>query len=606
MALAERILTAILAAFAAWTVAYHGVVFFRWPAYAIGLLWLPLLAACWAGLRWLRRREKTSLESEPAQCRWLLPVCLLGLAAAGYTLVLNRPDCDDVAYFRRAVFQALNLRQPIFLTNLTYAVAVPDVVYTQYVASYEILIGMMARALHLDPLNLYFNVFAALAACCVPVVYYLLARRLELSDKQAAAVAAGAVVFLVLDGNRHWSPGNFAFARLWQGKCILVTLGVPCTLLLAWQFLRRPTWKAWTSVVLATICCAGLSATALFLVPAFLLAIAAAYVLAGGSPDEGWPTRLRRAAALMSAAAYPLALSLVFSSGLVPVAQQVASAGAVRSWLEVLAKFGDRWTFAWYAMLLLVVPWLALGRREARAVVLLSLACVAMCFNPLTGPPLSRILNVVYFRLFYMFPLALAAGLAVAALVRRWAWPPKLGQALVAATLLVAAALFVLQAGKFTFSAGNTSTREDFIEWKPPLEPRFSAAAREFLRVAAARLDDRIVLAPWEIAVPAAISNPRARFAFTRVHYTVWSFQMAGQLEEGQSRSLAQWLVAQRDAPPHARHALEKLVHAGLTAVVIGPKADVDLVRSVLDKTGARWQQAGAAAGYTLLLRQPG
>jgi hypothetical protein len=191
-----------------------------------------------------------------------------------------------------------------------------------------------------------------------------------------------------------------------------------------------------------------------------------AYVLAGGGPEESLAVRLRRAVMLNVAAVYPVIVSLVFYVGLVPLGQQVNLAGDSRPWLTVLAAIGDGWTFAWYATLLLLVPWLTLGGREARTVVLLSLACVALCFNPIAGPLLSRILSAVYFRLFYMFPLPLCAGLAVAALVREWTWPPK------ARSVFVAGALRTQRRGRRSEGRRRVGAQRAGLE---PLEPAHAA-----------------------------------------------------------------------------------------------------------------------------------
>ena len=362
---AFRALEGLLALSAAWTLGYHLVVLLHWPAYSIAILALPLAVV--ALLAGGRSPPTTSTwcpggAATPSPPPWgvYAGLVLISAAVALFTLLVNRPDSDDIAYMRRAVVQAACLRSPVLVSNVTYDANVPDVVPTQYLASYEVLIGLTGRTLHCDLLNLYFNVFAAGTALAVPWVYYLLFCAWELGPKAAVLAVLGAMLFLVLDGNTHWSPGNFAFVRLWQGKCALVTLGLPLVLLLSWRFLRRPAWTTWYPVFLSGIFAVGLSATGLFLMPGMVLVTSLAY-LWGGRRLAGEPlaARCRRAFQLNLAAVYPAALALVLFTGIIPVAREVALDSDGRTWLDYLCGFGGATSLAWYAAVLLVGPWLA-------------------------------------------------------------------------------------------------------------------------------------------------------------------------------------------------------------------------------------------------------
>ena len=607
-----RALEGLLVLLAAWTVAYDFVVLLRWPSYFIGIVAVPLAVVALIVAARVRRTTETTATPSPASRGACAALVLIAAAVALFTLLVNRPDSDDVAYMRRAVVQAASLRSPVVVSNVTYDANVPDVVPTQYLASYEILIGLTGRIFHCDLLNLYFNVFAAGSAFLVPWVYYLLFRACDLGPKTAILAVCGAMLFLVLDGNAHWSPGNFAFVRIWQGKCALITLGLPLVLLVSWRFLRRPGLATWFPVFLSGICAVGLSATGLFVMPALVLAISLAYVLGGQAVAREPPAvRCLTACQLNLATIYPVAVGLVLFTGIIPVAREVALVADGRSWLDYLRGFGDARSLVWYATLLLVGPWLALKTPYARVMTWLPILGLALFFNPLTGPFLVRHLASTYFRLGYILPVALAAGMAFAALGQlpaslaalRVPGRPRLQAAATIAALALVGGLFAIQARQFTFSAGNHPCAKEAVAWKPPRGDRFHRSVAEFARAASAKLDGAVVLAPWDAAVALALLNPRARFAITRSGYTAWSFNVSGQGPQGQLRDRAQALVAEPQPAACGAAALRELTRHGIDAVVVAPEADYAAVQAILAESGGPWTCATEVGGYRLLLR---
>jgi hypothetical protein len=601
----------ILAFFAALTIAYDVVLLMRWPCYFIAIGAMPLAVAAIGGGAMLRRgMPESAVLPDPWADRFAL--LLIGMAVVVYTLLVNRPDSDDVAYLRRAVVQATSLRSPVVVSNVTYDADVPDVVPTQYLVSYEILVGMAGRVLHCDPVNLYFNVFPAVIAFLVPWVYYLLFRAFDLAPKVAVLAVLGAMLFLVLDGNAHWSPGNFAFVRIWQGKCALVTLGLPAVVLFSWRYLRRPGPAAWYAVFLSGICAVGLSATGLFIIPALLLATGLAYVIGGREMSgEQLAVRCRRAANLNLAAIYPLSVTAILVTGIVPVAREVALVLDARSWLDHLYGFGDTLSLVWYGALLLLGPLLMLKRSYARVLVWLPVVGLALYFNPVTGPILVRKLTTNYFRLGYVLPVALAAGLAFAALGRlpsslaalRAAGLPRVRASGVLVALALLTCLFVMQARQFTFSPGNHPCAPESVACKALFADRFDRGVDKFARAVSPRLDQAIVLAPWEASVALALLNPHARFAITRSNYTRWSFSVKDELPQWQLRDRAQALVAEPAPVTGGREALRELARQGVNAVVVAPDADYSAVQAALAESGCRWTCATGVSGYRLLLR---
>jgi len=613
-------LNTLLVAIAGWTLAYHLVLWQRWPAGVLALLFPAtslMLAGVWVAL-WGRENARINHSSQscgPSEAisrdpmvAWGI-VLAVGLAICVCTLLVNRPDSDDIAYYRRAAVQAAAPGKPIIVHNLTYDLPVQDIVPTQYLVSYELLAAFVGRWTGADGLGVYHNWFPAVAAMCCPLVYYLLCRILGLDLRPAMAGALGATLFLLLDGNRHWSPGNFAFVRLWQGKCLLITLGLPGVLLLAFRFLKRPTAARWFGLLLAGIAGLGLSATAAFLVPGLLAVVAAAYVFAGDD-EQTCLGRSARAALLLASGIYPVIVTGVFRLAHPELAQQIAALPAPASWWVVAAQFGDARAFVAYGCLLLISPWLILPRPRAAMICLMTIANLFCFFNPVSGGLLLRILGNVYFRTFYIFPLPLCAGLAGAAMAawvadlrtpwgqpHRGLWRPACAAALWG--------MFVVQCRPTVAPSNHGGPGpENALELKSPLEYRFPSRVRNFLSAAGGRLDGRRVLAPWEVAIAVGVANPRARLLISRECYSRWSFVVGGMPERFETRRLAQQMVSAKAPPPKAEAALRQLVGEGLDAVVVGPKADLATVRAALRSGGAQWNEATSEENYRLFLRR--
>ena len=614
----------VVAALAAWTLAYHLVLVARWPTGRLAVLWplaCALLGAPWIVLRHRAPAEEPVAQStgqvpppdrRAASMAWLL-VLWLGVLAACYTLAINRPDSDDIAYYRRAAFQAAHPDRPVILSNLTYDLPLADVVPTQYLVAYELLPAFVGRWTGLDGLSLYYNIFPALAALMLPAIYYLLFRQLGLVEVVAAVAASGSLMFLLLDGTRHWSPGNFALVRLWQGKCLLVTFGLPWLLLLSWRYLERPTAAAWLSLGLAGIAGIGLSASGAFLAPGAVLVAVCAQLATSGNPGDvpapAWPHRLWHAILSLSTLSYPVITIYLVKLFFPKFTQQVGLVPSFGSWSEVVGQFGDRGILAAYGGLLFGSAWLALPVRQAVRVVLLTLANAAWFFNPIGGTVLLHALGNVYFRFFYLFPVALAAGLALATVAsgllgfggKARNSGNRAGWCRPAAAMLLCG-LFLIQTQP-TFSPHNGGI-ETSLELKRPLEYRFPIAVRRFLSEAGGNLDGRIVLAPWEVAVAAGVTCPAARFVITRDCYSEWSFALASRREEYAARRLAQRCIAGEVEPAEAAAALRRVVADGADAVVLGPGADRAAIVALLESSATPWQSALEAGGYCLLLRR--
>jgi hypothetical protein len=565
--------------FAAWTLAYHAVLLSRLAAW----LTLPLAAALGVALHFLRRgRQPHERGVVLIPSGTAVALVVLSVAAAAFSLVVARPDADDFDVFHRGLVQASQLSRPFETANTALdEPGLPAISPLHTATSYEPGAAIVPSVVGLDPLWAYQNGMGALAAGLLPLVYFFLYRELRLPSAAALAATCGAMVFLLLDGSVHRSFGNMSFVRLWQGKAIFWTVGIPLTLLLGLRFIRRPTPRRWLDLALLGVCAVGLTNSGVYLFPVAVSVLAVACVALGPSA-----ARLQRAVLLVGAAAYPATVAVLVLTGIVPapVDLRFLSDGWPATWWSNLALVVDgRWTLVRDLVLLVALPLACLGRRGATILLALTaMLCLAVT-NPVVGPAwLRAVLPASYWRFAYLFPVPPAAGLIPCALVRiRAARPRALAGALVG--LLTVA----LSLSTTTLARDNGTFFKKVADYKlAPDVQRCIAPFREALR-------GHRVLAPEPVVVVIGLLEPDVRFDAVRSAVTLGAFQNAHRESDGQRRLAAQrWVTTGREDAT-TRAAVSESLQRRVNAVV----TTRELLPTIRLMVQERWSEFSEIAG---------
>jgi hypothetical protein len=558
------------------------------------LVWLPfafLLAPAlwlaWASRKRLPRRRRSGGA-------WLAAVCALSLASGAFTMILLRPDHDDLTYFHRALAQLEELDRPFFTGDTVHNVpGLPPASVLHVMTSYEPMVALGARLAGVPPLAAYHLAVPFLAGTLLPLVYLLLYRRLRLGRGLALAATAVALLFLVEDGGTHRSFGNVAYVRLWQGKTILWTLLIPATLLLAQRFLQRPTRSNLAFVAMAAVSGVGLSNSGVYLMPLLLLSLGAAHLLSRGVSRR----RLAPALLLGLAGFYPLALAGALVTGWLPQPSEEGTLWRTgfpaEWWRNLLLVLGDGAGAARDGLLLLAFPALAPRGPLRRLLPLLAGMVCVLAVNPVAGPLwMELIWPASYWRMAYLFPVPLCAGLLVCA------WPllrPR------RPALRLGVGLLVLLAA---WSAHRRSvlSPENRTTFKAPGEYRFFPRELAFARAVAPRLHGKRVLASEEVVVVLALLDASIRFEAARPGETLHAFLNAGLREEGERRVAAQNLVAAGWRRPGSEAALLRSLEGSIDALIVGREF---LPADVMAAASSAWEEAQRDAYYVLLLRRP-
>lgn len=582
-----------------WTLAYHGVLITGLPARWIALPFL-LLAG---GVIWASRAEwgihrETRRERGPLLAT-LAFACVTG-SAAMFIAVFNP---DDVNYLHRALVQLDHLAEPIEPGQSFYAgLVLPPLTTAHGLTSHELLVVVGANLVGLDPLWAYHKLGEFLGHVLFAFVYVALYRQLGLAPWKAFIATATAFTFCFSDVNfRGRSYGNVQVA-LYNGKILLWGVGLPMLLLLAHRFLSNPSRIRLLWVGLGAVAIIGLSGSGIFLGPALLGAAGAAHFLA----ERANRNALLRAASLQAASLYGISIGMAGVLGLLERPSDLSIFdGFPSDWLGNLALVTDHPTvLARDVALLIGAPMLALAAREARFLVLLSAVLAAVLANGLTGPILIELLTPgAYWRIAYLFPVIVTAGLLVEAITRS----ARTGTArrLLAWALPILVFVAFVQARDWPFPAAGGRVAGMRLGAAgavrlPPVHVRFAEKHIEKLR-------GRRVLASSAAFPSLALLDPTLRFEDGR--WARHSFANSGDVAGGLRRELAGSVVTHCMADAARREAFRQSLRLGVDALVVGPCFQRQRGRAtifgLLLAEGDAWSPPIPGPGFTLFLREP-
>jgi hypothetical protein len=608
----------LLDIFASWTVAYHLILVTHRPAYYTVPVWLILMVALLEfslrgrgfSLRTLGsfgpRNRSLKGEGEllgPARepgvrlgiARWPATCLLLmGLAAGAVTLTVFRPDYDDMTLFHRILVQ--DWRQP-FVTGDTVSnyPGLPPQSILHVTTSYEPLVGLVAKVVHISPLRVYHNAPGFLAAIIMVAIYFLLYRVLGLGEWTSTAAVGLVLLFLMIDGNSHGSFGNMALDRLWQGKCIVWSVLVPACLLGTYQFLNRPTFRRFLRLVLLGICGLGMSEVGVYTQPILVLALGLGWLATSRRPLG----RLRSTFILWSSMFYPVAAGLALALGILhkPGAHEVwNSFPAV--WYENLAigmgSDGFGYTVARDLVAVVLLPLVALKGRQRLFVLSLSLVLLVLITNPVAAPVWMKLLyRASYWRLAFLFPLPFCVGLVAPALLRLRAADLRLriGAGLAVILFLVMTVASFREPAKLPIGEG----------FKRPGTLQLERYEVRFSRAAGPMLHGTNILAPESIVCALAMLMPELRFESSRPVNDPMKFGEVGLSSEGQKRVQAQRFT-NCEVAPKTWNAFRAALDDGVDTVVLKQCPELDLTVLLTRLPG--WSVAYQDQDYVLLLKQ--
>lgn len=330
---------------------------------------------------------------------------LLVLACSALAFLAIRPDADDAHYLNRAAYVAGNFFKPL---PEHYTIFPGEHIPYPPVFSFHVyhdFVGLLSKVSGLEPLEVSAFLLTPILASLVVLAYAVLFRTLFPTAWPWALAAV--VALLLIDGTSHVFFSNFAFVRIWQGKCVLLHLLAPALIAYALWFGSTGGLRNLIRLALAEIAAFGLSPIAIWLAP--ILALTG--ILAGG---WGQKSLLQRLAGGLLASLYPLARGALvyfqFQQEQAPY-RDLTAGGPGDLFLRYCGSFQA--VAVWLGVILLA-PLLTAERKMAWFCAVYAFVYLLIFGNPLLAPFVFKHMapGTVAWRTLWLIPLpAMAAAI---------------------------------------------------------------------------------------------------------------------------------------------------------------------------------------------------
>lgn len=361
-------------------------------------------------------------EMEEPDFRWA-PACLVAAAILALVMVIfsNRPSLDDDRYLWMALHLVRHPDDPIF--DLLTIAPGREEIYAWH--PHEILLAALSRLTGIGVPYHYDYTLPVIGALLIVSEFHLCARLFV--GRLAALTTLLCVVLLVVWGDTHQAPGNFALVRLFDGKSMLASWAVPAVIRHGVLFARGRSARSGSMLAAAVLSGIAQSHAALAIAP--LAALTGLFA--------GWPSRSRLAGPLAVLALALLGYTVLEAGHqILPfiLTRKPASPADV---FPMMFPPGYRSALALASVALAGILLAPGPARMARRAAFVGLA---LTFNPFVMSFLSVAIWSLSWRVLWAFPVVLFTGIVLTAGAAReiGAWRmPALSAATLAAFLII-------------------------------------------------------------------------------------------------------------------------------------------------------------------------
>ncbi len=359
-----------------------------------------------------------TVRKAPSPALWLL-LCAVGGAAL--TLVSYRPCHDDADYVPNVIYSLEHPDEPMDY-YIHYLDSGGEPFVSHHLSTslpFERAQGIVAYFGHIHFLTVYYFFAPALFGFMIPLVWFYLISRFSFPPSAAVTGALFICLSLVLLGEQHRSFGNFAFNRIFEGKTVLLAVGVPLFAALTIDFFKMPSARRWLYLFIMAVAAVGLSNSASVLIPVLAVVLTVAcwfsYVRNGKS-------RVLLGFCYLSTLVYP---ALYAGSILLLSLNQVSKDSIINRRFPTTFLGHFKYVFGPVALAFFIIATIGaiilVRRRERGFLIIWILLVTACCLNPLVAPFFIKYITGpnIYWRLFYLLPFPLVVGLAAAGFTQR-------------------------------------------------------------------------------------------------------------------------------------------------------------------------------------------
>ena len=396
---------------------------------------------------WLLSFKHWTAKISKQDTKALLFLLGLGLVGAIISLIVNRPDDDDFYYVPNVIFYIQNPNAFMgFKIHYLFSSHHPFESFTWATANaYEYMQALVAFGFRLRFLDVYYFIMPALAGFLIPIALYL--ALVHFSDDTFSAVIGTLVTIgIILSlGETHRTFGNFSFVRIFQGKAILLSLGIPLFIAFSMNYFAKPTYKTGLGLLFLPTGLVGLSSSAIFILPALACVLALAAVIS----MRRYP--LTRLAGYFASLGYVVAMALyVFLFWKLGLDN---GSPANQGWPTTFLGHVDFFVNAKAPL----TPILIIGSTILSAFVLAGrrrqfiftwgIASIVLFLNPISATFLINYVTSAnaYWRMFYIYPFPIMTGIIAATLFTQLShlWPAKRLAVVLALSILLGGFLWL-------------------------------------------------------------------------------------------------------------------------------------------------------------------
>jgi hypothetical protein len=393
------------------------------------LVWSCALIVCAAviavGARERVADEATTDPSPPIASWQMAALHAIALLCGLFTLLTVRPRTDDPFYVNMSVAVADFPDRPLLAVRTMHGPSTATLplqpMFPPYrVHSFESLGGYLSHLTGIDAIAV---VHFGMATFFGWFAVFAIARLMRIATPRYWLLALlVTIAYYWIEGTAGRGYSNQAFVRLFHGKSVMLTAAVPLILAYGIRFGLRPTPPRFALLALAQISAMGMTSTAIWLAP-----MLAMFAVVGATPQ------LKRIplSALLSAASsfYVVGMALwVRMQMSTDTRNMVAARAAKKAGASFIDLAFSRLGYVMKDVLgvehtpaaLLVVAALGCLLAEKAAVFrvlgAISFFLVAFMINPWLGDFVASSItgSLTYERVFWLLPVPVALGLAVA------------------------------------------------------------------------------------------------------------------------------------------------------------------------------------------------
>lgn len=456
------------------------------------LFWFGSVAMLIAAMVRLRRGREIATEALALWTRsQVYALALLAITVAALAYTTHRPDPDDAVYVGTAADAVAHPELPVLSHDVLYGGdQLPLMLPSYAVESYELLVAFFAHTFGGAPILWAHGIFPPLNGLLLAFAWATLMRALV--PRHWIAATALALVILSLPADVR-AIGNFGIIRMFQGKGLLASVGIPLLYVFAWKFEETGAAWDWLALMSASIGCVGLSSSAIFIVPVAL----------GIAILSGWRSgTMARVAWALLPAVYPLACGLLVRSDFNALKSVFAYLHPTAPW-AISTVFGERPQYI-LLFLFLAAPFLVRDICVKWKVSAVVLAYFLVPLNPFVFRVFSKLTTPeAVWRILWSVPAAAIVAVAGIAIIdgAKQDWGRR-------GMLLSALALVGVIA---YFGPHSTFAKSNGVSYSlQPLKVRTSdwETARDAIAVTPA---SSALLAPEDVAiwVPTFVNRPR-------------------------------------------------------------------------------------------------